>query len=248
MVQGSWYMGNEIAYNLKRIFVGLWRIGVNFILSKLICIGMILSSWAIFSIEIPVIPVISTNLATPFTEGLNRLYLALSYSFIAGVVIYWLTVRLPYLRNRRKLSLVLKIKIENIGNHLMNMNLEFREPDFNPTITDVDAIMSVFTIKRWREKCWMSEHSNCRDVTEAFYFDYIELQQLVGSLINDYKEYLSADQIKLLELLRGRRINQFFSQNQKGNHKYEFIDPFYENFLQPSYRTLLEVYNKLVLL
>ena len=128
------------------------------------------------------------------------------------------------------------------------MNLEFREPDSNPDITDVDAVMAMFTIKRWREKCWMSEHSNCCDVTEAFFFDYIELQQLVGSFINDYKEYLSADQLFMLELLRGRRINQFFLQNQRCNHKYEFIDSFYENILQPSYRTLLEVYNKLVLL
>ena len=92
----------------------------------------------------------------------------------------------------------------------------------------------------------MPEHTGCRDVTEAFIQDYNELQDMVGLLINDYKDYLSRDQLFLLELLRGRRVNQFFSTAKRSNGRYEFTDAFYENMVQPSYRKLLEVYNQLV--
>lgn len=241
-------MSNEIVYNLKRILFGLLRRVKDFLISKLICIGILLSAWVIFSIEIPLIPKIQTCLTKFVAAGLNRVFLALAYSYVAGVIIYWLTVRYPYLRNKRKLSLVIKTKIGNIGTHLMNMNLEFRKPDNNPPITDVDAVMAMFTIKKWREKCCMPEHAGCRDVTEGYIQDYCELQTIISFLINDYKDYLSADQLFMLELLRGNRVNQFFSTAKKCNGRYEFTDAFYEKVLQPSYRTMLEVYNKLVLL
>lgn len=241
-------MSNEIVYNLKRIVLGLLRRVRDFLILKLICIGLLLATWAIFSIEIPLIPKIQTFLSDSVVDGLNRIFLALSYSYVAGVIIYWLTVRYPYLRNKRKLSLVIKTKIGNIGSHLMNMNLEFRQPDNNPPITDVDAVMAMFTLKKWRDKCSMPEHAGCRDVTEGYIQDYCELQTIISSLINDYKDYLSADQLFMLELLRGKRVNQFFSTAKKCNGRYVFTDAFYETVLQPSYRTMLEVYNKLVLL
>ena len=91
----------------------------------------------------------------------------------------------------------------------------------------------------------MPEHANCRNVTEGYVRDYHALQNMVSQLINDYKNYMEADQLLLLELLRSDRVNQFFSTAETSEYKYQFSDYFYEKVLQPSYRKMLEVYNKL---
>lgn len=216
------------------------------LLNNLVFFGLLLSAWAIFSIEIKYFPTIPLIISTNNADDWNRFFLSLAYSYIAGVIVYWLTVKLPYLRNKKHLHPIIQIKIKNIGVHLMNMNLEFRvSGNNNPDISDVDSVMALFTTKRWREKCKWAEHYNCRNVTEGYMIDYYELQQIVGSLINDYKEYLTTDQLQLLEILRGRKVDQFFTSIKRGNHNYEFSDYFYEKLLQPSYRQMLEAYNRL---
>lgn len=218
------------------------------LLNNLVLFGLLFSAWAIFSIEIKYIPTIPLIISTDNADGWNRFFLSLAYSYIAGVIVYWLTVKLPYSRNKKHLHPIIKIKIKNIGVHLMNMNLEFRVPGNNPDISDVDSVMALFTTKRWREKCNMAEHYKCNNVTEGFIVDYYELQQIVGSLINDYKEYLTTDQLQLLEIIRVRKVDQFFTSIMRGNCNYEFSDYFYEKVLQPSYRQMLEAYNRLAVL
>ena len=183
----------------------------DFILPKSLFIGLAFSAWAIFSIEIPWIPKLPTFLSESVAEGWNRMFLALAYSYIAGAIIYFLTVKLPYWRNKRRLAPVINAKIKNIGVHLSNMNLEFRDVNNNPPITDVDAVMALFNTEKWKGVCRMPEHSNCKNVTEGYVRDYHALQNMVSQLINDYKNYMRADQLLLLELLRSDRVNLFFS-------------------------------------
>ena len=140
---------------------------------------------------------------------------------------------------------MINAKIKNIGVHLSNMNLEFRDPDYNPPIIDIDAVMALFKTEKWKEKCKMPEHANCRNVTEGYVRDYKELQYMIGQLINDYKTYLTSDQLILLELLRGGRVNQFLSTAEASDYQYQFSDYFYDKVLQPSYRRMLEVYSQL---
>lgn len=217
----------------------------DFILSKMIVIGLMLSAWAIFSIEIEWIPKIQCSMSEATAAGFNKVFLALAYSYIAGAFIYWFTVCFPYLRNKRRLKPVIDEKIQSIGNHLLNMNLEFRsiQNPQNPEITDVDAIMSMFTTARWTEKCQVPIHSMKSNVTEAFIGDYHELCRMVGSLINDYKGYLSAEQLILLEEIRCTQINSFFSVSK--NMGYNFSEYFYNGVMQPAYRSMLENYNKM---
>ena len=217
----------------------------DFILSKMIVIGLMLSAWAIFSIEIEWIPKIQCGMSEATAAGFNKVYLALAYSYIAGALIYWFTVRFPYLRNKRRLKPVIDDKIQSIGNHLLNMNLEFRSIP-NPQdleITDVDAIMSMFTTARWTEKCLMPIHSMKSNVTEAFIDDYYELCRMIGALINDYRAYLSTEQLILLEEIRGTQINFFHSVSK--NTGYNFSEYFYNGVMQPAYRSMLENFNKL---
>lgn len=233
-------MGKGIGW-VKKLVSKTW----DFILPKLLFLGLAFSAWAVFSIEITWIPKVPTCMSESVAEGWNRMFLALAYSYIAGAIIYFLTVKLPYWRNKRRLAPVINAKIKNIGVHLSNMNLEFRDPDNNPPITDIDAVMALFKTEKWKEKCKMPEHANCRNVTEGYVRDYKELQYMAGQLINDYKTYLTSDQLILLELLRGGRVNQFLSTAEASDYKYQFSDYFYDKVLLPSYRRMLEVYSQL---
>jgi len=206
--------------------------------------GLLLSAWAIFSIEISLIPKIEVACDIATIEGWNRVFLALAYSYVAGVILYWFTSKFPYLRNKKRLGPVIKSKIRNIGDQLLNMSLEFRNLE-NPKITEVDTIIGLIETKRWTEACKVPYHARRSNVTEAFVYDYYEVQRTFASLINDYKEYLSSEQLVLLESLRESQLNVFFSVAEGQGQGFVFSDYFYEQVMKPSYRKLLEDYNKL---
>ena len=91
----------------------------------------------------------------------------------------------------------------------------------------------------------MPEHLGCKDVTDGFVKDYSELKTLVDALINDYKEYLSSEQMIYLEAIRGNRLNQFFRSYEKSNGNCDYTDAFFEMVLQPNYRKLILLYYSL---
>ena len=131
-----------------------------------------------------------------------------------------------------------------IGSQLLNMSLEFRNLE-NPKVTEVETIMGLIATRRWTEACKVPYHARRSNVTEAFVYDYYEVQRSVTLLINDYKEYLSAEQLILLESLRESQMNTFFSVAEGQGQGFVFSDYFYGKVMKPSYRKLLEDYNKL---
>lgn len=221
-----------------------WRAIASFLFSKIVISGLLLSAWAIFSIEIAWIPKIDVSYKETTVVGLNKVFLALAYSYVAGVILYWFTVRFPHAINKERLSPVIDSKIESIGNQLLNMSLEFRHLE-NPKVTEVDTIIGLITTKRWTEACKIPYHTKRSNVTEAFIYDYYEIQRSVSALISDYKEYLSAEQLILLEGLRENQITTFFNIAEGTGQGFVFCDHFYEKVLTPAYREMLETYNKL---
>ena len=213
--------------------------------SVMLFAGLILSVWAVFSIDIPLISKIPCNFSDRTIEGWNRASLALAYSYIAGMIIYGMTVKYPYYLNKRRLAPVINAKVEKLGSMLAWMNIEFRDGGNNPLISDIDGIMALFKSKRWKERCSMPEHSGCKDVTDGFVKDYGELKSMVDGLINDYKEHLSSEQMIYLEAIRGSRLNQFFRSYEKSKGNCDYTDEFYELILQPEYRRLILLYYSL---
>ena len=126
--------------------------------------------------------------------------------------------------------------------------MEFRNSNNNPKISDIDAVMALFTTKRWRERCFMSEHATCKDVTDGFIQDYCEFQKAVASLINDYKDFFSTDQLIHLELIRSSRLNQFFGIYEKSGKNYNYSDAFYEKIFPPLYRDMILIYYGLAMM
>ena len=225
-----------------------WRIKRWFFMnavSVLLFAGLLLSVWAVFSIDIPVIPKVPCCFSDETIRGANRAYQALAYSYIAGVIIYGMTVKYPYYLNKRRLTPVIKAKVRNLGSMLDWMNIEFGDAGNNPSISDIDGVMALFETKRWKERCRMPEHWGCKDVTDGFVKDYSELKTMVDALINDYKEYLSSEQMIYLEAIRGNRLNQFFRSYEKCNGNCDYTDAFFEMVLQPNYRKLILLYYSL---
>lgn len=226
----------------------VWRIkrwlSLNSV-SVMLFLGLILSVWAVFSIDIPLIPKVPCSFSDNTTDGVNRAFLALSYSYIAGAIIYGMTVKYPRYLNKKRLIPVIHAKVEKLGSMLDWMNVEFRDADKNPSISNLDGVMGLFTTKRWKERCRMPEHNGCKDVTEGFIRDYGELKSIVDALINDYKEYLSGEQMIYLEAIRSSRMNQFFRSYEKSRGNCEYTDYFFEKILQPDYKMLILLYYSL---
>lgn len=213
--------------------------------STMLFTGLLLSFWAVLSIDIPLIPKIPCSFSDKTIEGLNRAFLALAYSYIAGAIIYGMTVKYPYYLNKRRLIPVINAKVERLGSMLGWMNIEFRDADNNPSISDIDGVMALFNSKRWKERCHMPEHSGCKDVTDGFVKDYGELKSMVDGLINDYKDYLSSEQMIYLEAIRGSRLNLFFRSYEKSKGNCDYTDYFYEQVVKPEYRRLILLYYSL---
>ena len=238
----------SVVEKVSRFEYRVWRIKRWFFMnavSVMVFAGLILSAWAVFSIDVPLIPKIPCRFSDKTIEGMNRAFLALAYSYIAGAIIYGMTVKYPYYLNKRRLAPVINAKVKKLGGMLDWMNIEFRDGDNNPSISDIDGIMALLKTERWKERCRMPEHSGCKDVTDGFVKDYGELKSMVDGLINDYKEHLSSEQMIYLEAIRGSRLNQFFRSYEKSKGNCDYTDEFYELVLLPEYRRLILLYYSL---
>ena len=71
---------------------------LQFIFNNLIYIGLLLAGWVILSVEVGVFPKIPVPWEESVVLGVNKVLLNLSYSYIAGVIVYWFVVKLPSLR------------------------------------------------------------------------------------------------------------------------------------------------------
>lgn len=212
----------------------------SIILYFMLPIGLLLAAWAILSIELNIIHKIPVLWNDSTIEGLNHLYLNLSYSYIAGAIIYWFSVSLPYQINKHKISKVIRNKINDIGVQIQNMNIEFRTPENQPRISNIQATMELFNYGIWIGKCRIPIHLNHKSVISAFVQDYENLQSYVSGIINDYKEYLSAEQILLLEGLRNSSMANIFSIGKQSNYIYnEYV---FSHEIEPSYKKLIEDY------
>lgn len=56
---------------------------------------ILLSLWIILSVELDLLPLISSNFSKEFAIKLNKVFIALSYSIIAAFIFYWITYTFP---------------------------------------------------------------------------------------------------------------------------------------------------------
>lgn len=76
---------------------------IGFLFSIMIPMGLLLAAWAVLSIEIGILPTIPVLWEESMVQGINNFFLNLSYSYIAGLLVYWFAVKLPEVKKKHNL-------------------------------------------------------------------------------------------------------------------------------------------------
>lgn len=185
-----------------------------FLLSKVVIIGLLLSAWAIFSIEIAWIPKISIGADDATVTGINKVFLALSYSYVAGVIIYWFTVKFPGFLHKRKQAPIVKQNIDNIGNCLNNLLIEFcvmdRQNIKNPNLDDLEDCKNLLMNNDWSQNSVTPMNAGKR-LLEVFKTDYQSMQSFIDIFMNDYSDVMSTRQLLLIEKIRHSSLGSFLT-------------------------------------
>ena len=175
-------------------------------------IGTLLSIWAIGAIELDLFPRFSINEGEVLTsDSLNRTFLGLSYSYLAGIFVYLLTVPFPQFAYRRKMKLVVRKNIKGIGEHLHNMLMEFCAISGevrNPNLDDEDDCRDLIINNDWSQLARLPAHWG-KKVKTAFHSDYKSMQDFIDVFVNDYKDVMSTKQLLLLENIRHSNLGSF---------------------------------------
>jgi len=177
----------------------------SFLLSKMVIVGLLLSIWAILSIEIDLIPKIQIGFSDATIKGLNKVFLALAYSYVAGVIIFWFTVVFPRFLYRRKMKPIVEQNIKNIGSYLHNMLLDFCVGDGdnirNPKLDDLEDCKDLLVSGDWSKTTVVPSNAGMRR-QEAFVKIYKNMQSFIDIFVNDYKGVLTTKQLLVLEEIR----------------------------------------------
>lgn len=162
---------------------------------------LLISFWAVFTIQLRLIPMYNTSWTPEVCNGINNLYLNLSYSYIAGMIIYLLTCYLPHYQMKRKLREVIRKKVEMIVRIIDDVVLEFSRDINTKECTEEQKLKTILNSKIWTDIIPMIQRVN--NVTIS-YISFYNLQckaakDMVKELINMYGKYLTIEQITSLE-------------------------------------------------
>lgn len=157
-----------------------------------------------FVYPISVIPVIMVDWQQETITSCNAVFLNLSYSYIAALIFYGLTTRLPVYRRKKELKPVIQKRISELGIEICNILLEFaRKTGYNHdhrNTTDTDAIM--------RSKDWMAIMPSVLQFRnlKISYLDFLNavskaIKDKVSDVIQKYKDEMTEEQLVALEAL-----------------------------------------------
>lgn len=178
---------------------------INIILFFLFCISI--ASVVIVKFDITDLKV-KCNLCQGDIDRWNEILLEFSYGYISGYILFFLTVTLPYILNKRKIRKGMYIKIESINSILRSILHNFAEnTDLSATDFGDENIKKIFSLKDWNEKDSESKllgmNMTC---IQACAIRNKRLLLEIDSLINTYKEYLCVDIIYKLEEIRNSKF------------------------------------------
>ena len=156
-----------------------------------------LSLWAIGSIRLGLIGLITVDLTRLKCDGWNELFVNLSYSYIAGIIVYIVTVVLKDYITKRRMKSILKRRVNIIYTSTDSILMAYANSKENyvpnsmdnlKKLLDTRKLFSQVKIDKIFEQCDIGPSATyitlIRDKTEAskqHVFDFIRL----------YKDYLS---------------------------------------------------------
>lgn len=165
---------------------------------------LLLSFWAILSIQFRLIPVIMTGLSETVTTGLNEAYITLSYSYIAALLFYVLTNVLPAKQRKDKLDSVIKRRVKGLGRCVHDILLEFsRGTIYKADVHNTSDTEAILHTKDWMAEIPMIRKYHNRRVTYLQWMNAAgnNLKSQISNIIMKYHGDMTADQLVELENL-----------------------------------------------
>jgi hypothetical protein len=241
-------MGNKYINRLKIIFkeekyMTLTRKRYDRNITPIIIVATVLSIWAILAIEIEMLPKIAINKSQAYINGLNRIYLGLAYSYIAGLILWGFTVAWPVYREKRRLQPIINEKFEDIGVMLANMIVGFPPIGNKPEISDIEKCVTLLKSADWNRINSMPQYATGQNkLYQTFKTDFEEIQICIHNLILCYKPQLSTDQLLLLENIRNAQFMPYLKLFVKANI---VIPDSGADFIVDFFAEVLKTYKKL---
>lgn len=173
-------------------------------------IVLILCFWAIFAIQLEIDwLIIKIKLPQSVCNNINRLYLNLSYSYVAGYIIYLLTIYFPKKSEKKRLQPIFKQKIRDIKNDFNCILLEFsRNTEIKNGYMEIENARKVLLSKNWTDIMPMYQKMYKANIS---YIAFISeegkiLKKQINDFIQSYQSFITARQLCLLEELSNMMI------------------------------------------
>lgn len=167
-------------------------------------IVLLLSVWAILSVQFSVVPRICVAWNYDTVCSFNTMFLTLAYSYIAAYFFFLLTTRFPSYERQTKLSPIIKRNILDVGRDIRNILLEFaRDTEFNYNYDTPDA-GAILMSKEWLSIIPKFQTYHHVSIT---YLAFVNaegraIKEKIESIIGKYKDEMTVDQLVALEKMR----------------------------------------------
>lgn len=160
----------------------------------------------------------SIGIAENYVE-INEIIINLSYSYIAGIVVYLLTIVLPVYFEKKRLQPIINEKIGDIGIMLTNMMVGFPAATAinSPDISDIDGCKKLLKSADWNTNNLLPIYGRNNKLCQTFYFDFENIQTEIANFILCYKPQLTTTQLLYLEKIRNASFMSSLSVLIKAN-------------------------------
>ena len=170
----------------------------------ILVIMFILAAWAIGAIQFQLIPVIQICSSSNTVNALNKLYLTLSYSFIAALVFYLVTQVFPARRRKDILEPIIRRKIVDVSRCIRDILLEFhRGTNYNYDVHNIDDTEALLRSKDWFSIVPFLQKYQKVPISYLSYMKVCggNMKSQISDLIMKYNSVMSASQLLELENL-----------------------------------------------
>ena len=209
----------------------------TYLLEIILTIALALCLWAILAIQLEIDSlIIKNNLPQKVCDNINKLYINITYSFLAGYIFYLLTVYFPKRFEKKRLQPIFKQKIYAIKNDFNCILLEFsRNTEFKNGYLELENARKVLMSKNWTDNMPIYQNLYKDNIS---YISFISeegkiMKKQINDFIQSYQSYITVKQLCLLEELSNMMIfsiaHQFSQMTislEDANGKKSLVDMF----------------------
>ena len=218
------------------------------LINILIIIVLILSVILILSIELNLSILIETDMSKEKVYAVNNIFLNLSYGYVAGFLIYFLTVSIPSFKKKNKMKPLIEEYISKFYNStIFNFYMFYNQSGLiDIKIKEHENVKDFFeTQKKWEKILDIiakkQTYSSRKEILERF---SVECNSFLNKIL-PYEEYLSTTQLDLLNQIRRDDFLTLFEHYDNSVEELEDMkELFFERFVK--YTKLIYDLNKTV--